>query len=74
MEKGRKPQEFLFGKRIYYVNKSKNGKGDVYGYCYLPKELIGKRVFVQEIEKEDIKNIEIVKREYSLKKKKEKNK
>ena len=67
MKKGRKPQEFLYGERIYYVNKGKSGRGDIYGMCYLPKKYIGKKITVSEIKKEDKKMIEVVKREYLIK-------
>jgi len=70
MVKGRKPQEFFTGKKVYNVAKAKNGRGDVYGICYLPKELIGKKVTLKILKKDDYKLIEIKKRKYSLRKKK----
>jgi hypothetical protein len=69
--KGRKPQEFLYGDRIYFVGKGKSGRGDIYGICYVPKEYIGRRVIVELVSKEEEKMIEIVKREYSYKKKRD---
>ncbi len=64
MIKGRKPQEFLSGERIYFVNKAKNGRGDLYGLCYLPKELIGEKITIKVLDRKDYKFIEVVKRKY----------
>lgn len=64
----KRPQEFLFGKRIYNVNKLKNGRGDICGLCYLPKQFIGKKISIQEISKAEQELIEVVKREYSPRK------
>ena len=69
MGRGRKPQEFLLGERVYNVSKAKNGRGDVYGICYLPEKLIGKKVTLNILKKEDYKMLEEVKRKYSLRKK-----
>lgn len=65
MKKGRKPLEFLDGERIYYVNKAKNGRGDVYGVVYLPEKYINKKVKVELIKLKKGQKIEIIKREYS---------
>jgi len=70
MIKGRKPLEFFSGERVYTISRGKSGRGDFYGICYLPKELIGKKIMIQILNKKDYKSIEIVKRKYSLKKKK----
>jgi len=70
MIKGRKPLEFFSGERIYTISKGKSGRGDFYGICYLPKELIGKRIMIKILNKKDYKSIEVIKRKYSLKKKK----
>lgn len=53
-----RPKEFLYGERVYSVVKSKNGKGFVYGVCYLPREYIGKKITVSEVSKNDIDMIE----------------
>lgn len=66
----RSPHEYLFGDRLYKIIKSHNGNGDSYGVCYFDKKLIGKKFTITEISKDDKQFIEVVKREYSIKKRK----
>lgn len=73
MQKGKKrPQEFFFGERVYNVVKGANGKGDIYGISYVSKELIGKKIVPRILTEKDLESIEVVKREYSHKRKRKK--
>ena len=72
MTKGRKPLEYFSGERVFTISKGKNGRGNVYGLCYLPEELIGKKIMIKVLDKKDYKFIEQVKRTYSSKKKNKK--
>lgn len=67
--KGRKSKEYYLGERVYSVSKGKSGQGILYGLVYLPKELIGKKILIKELEKKEHKDIEIIKRTYTSKKK-----
>lgn len=64
----RYPHEYLFGNRVYTVIKSKNGDGNVYGIAYFEKKLIGKKITILLVPKEDTQFLEVVKREYKKKK------
>ena len=64
----RSPHEYLFGDRVYKIVKAKNGKGDLYGVIYVEKKLVGKKVTLNEIKKDDKQFLEVVKREYTFKK------
>jgi len=70
MVKKKRPQEFFIGERVFNVSKGKSGRGDCYGICYLPKEFIGKKITLVVLKEKDYQLLEVVKREYSLKKKK----
>jgi len=73
MKKGKKrPQEFFIGERVYNVVKGKNGKGDIYGVCYVSKKLIGKKIVPKVLTEKDLELIEVVKREYSHKRNRKK--
>lgn len=60
----RHPHEYLFGDRVYRIIKAKNGDGNIYGISYFDKKLVGKRITVQVVSKEDLQFLEKVKREY----------
>lgn len=63
--RGRAKIEFLNGEKVYTISSAESGKGYFCGKVYFPKELIGKKISISIIPKEEYKNIIVEERIYS---------
>lgn len=52
--------EVLYSERVFTIRKAKNGRGELYGSTYFPKEMIGQKFLVMPLDKEQKKQVKKV--------------